>query len=127
MEELELLIPEQIVESLPEDGEDVRRDMTQAVAGWESDVNAALSADEDDEAIGAVLDLLEHFEGRWEAYDEYVVELRAWGQSPIYAMAWRDLYAAVVQQIYTHGDLADRLSRERNARLVEDGIRFESD
>jgi len=127
MEELELLIPEQIVESLPEDGEDVRRDMTQAVAGWESDVDAALSADEDDEAIGAVLDLLEHFEGRWEAYDEYVVELRAWGQSPIYAMAWRDLYAAVVQQIYGHGDLADRLSRERNARLVEDGIRFESD
>jgi len=127
MEKLELLIPEQIVESLPEDGEDVRRDMTQAVAGWESDVDAALSADEDDEAIGAVLDLLEHFEGRWEAYDEYVVELRAWGQSPIYAMAWRDLYAAVVQQIYTHGDLADRLSRERNARLVEDGIRFESD
>ncbi len=127
MEELELLIPEQIVESLPEDGKDVRRDMTQAVAGWESDVNAALSADGDDEAIGAVLDLLEHFEGRWEAYDEYVVELRAWGQSPIYAMAWRDLYAAVVQQIYDHGDLADRLSRERNARLVEDGIRFESD
>ena len=124
MEELELLIPEQIVESLPEDGEDVRRDMTQAVAGWESDVNAALSADEDDEAIGAVLDLLEHFEGRWEAYDEYVVELRAWGQSPIYAIAWRNLYAELIARIYDHDQLGEALDRERNQRLVEDGIRF---
>ncbi len=124
MDELELFVPEQIVESLPADGEDVQRDMTKAVAGWESEVNAALSV-EDDDAVASIVDLIERFEGRWEAYDEFVVELRAWGQSPIYAMAWRNLHAAVVQQIYEHDDLADRLSRERNARLVEDGIRFE--
>jgi len=126
MDELELLIPEPIVESLPADSEDVERDMKTAVAGWESDVNAALSMDDEPEAAGRVLDLIERFEERWEAYDEFVVELRAWGQSPIYAMAWRDLHAAVVRQIYDHGDLADRLDRERNARIVEDGIRFEN-
>jgi hypothetical protein len=125
MDELELLIPEAIIESLPTDSEDVERDMRTAVAGWESDVNAALSTDDGSEAAGRVLDLIERFEERWEAYDEFVVELRAWGQSPIYAMAWRDLHAAVVQQIYDHDDLADRLDRERNARVVEDGIRFE--
>jgi len=123
MSELELFVPEQIVESLPPDSEETKQDMSKAVAGWESEINAALSVE--DEAVSAIADLIEHFEGRWEAYDEYVVELRAWGQSPIYAMAWRDLHAAVIQQIYDHDDLSDRLSRERNARLVEDGIRFE--
>jgi hypothetical protein len=125
MDELELLIPESIVNSLPADSKSVEQDMKKAVAGWESNANAALSTDEEEEAIGAVLDLIEFFEDRWEAYDEFVVELRAWGQSPIYAMAWRDLHAAVIQQIYDYDDLADRLSRERNARIVEDGIRFE--
>ncbi|MEF8782812.1 MAG: hypothetical protein V5A54_06940 [Haloarculaceae archaeon] len=125
MDELELLIPESIVNSLPADSKSVEQDMKKAVAGWEADVNEALSADDEEEAIGAVLDLIEFFEDRWEAYDEFVVELRAWGQSPIYAMAWRDLHAAVIQQIYDHDDLANRLSRERNARIVEDGIRFE--
>lgn len=125
MDELELLIPEPIVESLPADGENVERDMKKAVAGWESEVNAALSLESEEEAIGAVLDQIDRFEDRWEAYDEFVVELRAWGQSPIYAMAWRDLHAAVIRQIYDHDDLEDRLSRERNARIVEDGIRFE--
>jgi len=125
MSELELFVPEGIVESLPPDSEETKQDMSKAVAGWESEINAALSVEDDDEAIGSIVDLIEHFEGRWEAYDEYVVELRAWGQSPIYAMAWRDLHAAVLQQIHDHDDLADRLSRERNARLVEDGIRFD--
>jgi hypothetical protein len=125
MDELELLIPESIVNSLPADSKSVEQDMKKAVAGWESNANAALSTDEEEEAIGAVLDLIEFFEDRWEAYDEFVVELRAWGQSPIYAMAWRDLHAAAIQQIYDYDDLADRLSRERNARIVEDGIRFE--
>ena len=124
MSELELFVPEQIVESLPPDSEETKQDMSKAVTGWESELNAALSA-EDDEAVGSIVDLIEHFESRWDAYDEFVVELRAWGQSPIYAMAWRDLHAAVLQQIHDHGDLSDRLSRERNARLVEDGIRFE--
>jgi hypothetical protein len=125
MSELELFVPEQIVESLPPDSEETKQDISKAVAGWESEVNAALSVEDDDEAVGSIVDLIEHFESRWDAYDEFVVELRAWGQSPIYAMAWRDLHAAVLQQIHDHGDLSDRLSRERNARLVEDGIRFE--
>jgi hypothetical protein len=124
MSELELFVPEQIVESLPPDSEETKQDMSKAVAGWESELNAALSA-EDDEAVGSVVDLIEHFESRWDAYDEFVVELRAWGQSPIYAMAWRDLHAAALKQIHDHGDLSDRLGRERNARLVEDGIRLE--
>jgi len=125
MNELELVVPEGIVESLPPDSEETKRDMSKAVSGWESEVNAALSVEDDDEAVGSIVDLIEHFEQRWDEYDEYVVELRAWGQSPIYAMAWRDLHAAILQQIYDHDDLADRLSRERNARLVEDGIRFD--
>jgi len=125
MNELELVVPEGIVESLPPDSEETKRDMSKAVSGWESEVNAALSVEDDDEAVGSIVDLIEHFEQRWDEYDEYVVELRAWGQSPIYAMAWRDLHAAILQQIYDHDGLADRLSRERNARLVEDGIRFD--
>lgn len=127
MDEIELALPEGIVDSLPADGDDARKDMGRAVAGWERDLNAALTVESEEQAVSAVVDMIERFEKRWEAYDEFVIELRAWGQSPIYAMAWRDLHAAVIQQIYDHGDLADRLSRERNARLVEDGIRFESD
>ena len=120
MEEIELGIPAPIVDSLPEDGTDARQDIQRAVEGWEKDINAVL--DTDDPAAG-VVDLIEYFEDRWEAYDGFVVELRAWGQSPIYAMVWRDLVASVIQQIYDHGGLADRISRERNARIVDDGIR----
>ena len=121
MDELELVLPEAIIESLPPESEDTKRDMGQAVAGWERELSAALEADDD--AVATVVDLIERFEGRWEAYDEFVVELRAWGQSPIYAMAWRNLHASVIRQIYDHDDLSDRISRERNARIVEDGIR----
>ena len=123
MDEIELALPEAIVDALPEDGDEARQDMGKAVAGWEADLNAALTVGDEDEAVSAVVDVVERFEDRWEAYDEFVVELRAWGQSPIYAMAWRDLHAAVVQQIYEHEDLADHIDRERNARIVEDGIR----
>jgi len=119
MSELELGIPEGIVNSLPEDVDGARQDMLEAVAGWESRLNAAL----DDEGVEAVVDVVERFEDRWERYDEYVVELRAWGQSPIYAMAWRDLHAAVIRQLYDHEDLEERIDRERNARIVQDGIR----
>jgi len=122
MEELSLTIPEAIVESLPEDGEDAKRDMGRAVTGWEEELNAAL-AGEGEDAVGRVVDLIERFEERWEAYDDFVVELRAWGQSPIYAMAWRNLHASVIRQIYDHEELEERISRERNARIVEDGIR----
>ena len=120
MEDIELTIPAALVESLPADSEATEQDLQQAVAGWESDLNAALDSDD---PAAAVVDLVEYFEGRWEAYDEYVIELRAWGQSPIYAMVWRDLLAAVIQQVYDHADLADRIDRERNARIVDDGIR----
>lgn len=122
MDEIELYIPEGIVESLPPDSDDTKQDMGKAIAGWERELNAALEVDDDDE-VRAIVDLVEYFEDRWEAYDDYVVELRAWGQSPIYAMSWRDLHAAVIQQIYGHADLADRIDRERHARIFEDGIR----
>jgi len=123
MDDIELTLPEAILESLPADSEDTKQDMGQAIAGWEERVNAALAQDEEAERVRAVVDLLERFEDRWEAYDEFVVELRAWGQSPIYAMAWRNLHAAVVRQIYEHGDLGEHIDRERNARIFEDGIR----
>jgi len=123
MDEIELALPEATVDALPADGDEARQDMGKAVTGWEADLNAALTVEDEDEAVSAVVDMIERFEDRWEAYDEFVVELRAWGQSPIYAMAWRDLHAAVIQQIYDHEDLGDRIDRERNARIVEDGIR----
>lgn len=123
MEEIELRIPESIVESLPEGSEDAERDMGRAIAGWETSLNAALGRADEDEAIADVVDLVERFEDRWESYDEFVVELRAWGQSPIYAMAWRNLIAAVVRQVYEHDELSERISRERHARIFEDGIR----
>jgi len=94
--------------------------MGRAITGWEEEVNAALDSEED---VSVIVDMIERFEGRWEAYDEFVVELRAWGQSPIYAVAWRNLHASVIRQIYDHEDLEDRINRERNARIVEDGIR----
>ena len=70
------------------------------------------------------LDAIEHLEGRIERYDEFIPELRAWGQSPVYAMAWRNLYAEVIAQLYAHEWLGPSIDKERNYRLVEDGIRF---
>ncbi|WP_327052255.1 hypothetical protein [Halomicrococcus gelatinilyticus] len=124
MEEITLSIPESIVTSLPEDGENAARDMERAVEGWEARLNRLREETEDDEAVaGAVVDVVERFEERWEQYDDFVAELRAWGQSPIYAMAWRDLMGSLVRQLYDHDDLADHIDRERHARLVSDGIR----
>lgn len=123
VDEIELTIPKGIVESLPADSEDTKQDMQKALVGWERELNAALSSEADDDMVSAVVDIIEHFEDRWEAYDEYVVELRAWGQSPIYAMAWRDLTASIIRQIHEHEDLADHISRERHARIFDDGIR----
>jgi hypothetical protein len=122
MENITLTIPKGIVESLPEDSAETKQDMEKALIAWEQNINAALEAD-DDEAMEAIVDLIEHFETRWESYDDYVVELRAWGQSPIYAMAWRDLHAAIIQQVHEHEDLGDQISRERHARIFDDGIR----
>jgi hypothetical protein len=125
MDEISLTLPEAIVESLPADGDDTARDMEEAVAGWERRLNRAISAaDGDDDAAAAVVDALERFETRFEQYDDFVAELRAWGQSPIYAMAWRDLMGSLARQLYDHEDLGERIDRERHARLVSDGIRF---
>ena len=123
MEAISLTVPEAIVESLPADGDDAARDMERAVAGWETRLNRAIEGADDEAAAGAVVDALERFEERWEQYDDFVAELRAWGQSPIYAMAWRDLMAGLMQQLYDHEDLGDRIDRERHARIVSDGIR----
>ncbi|WP_458188092.1 hypothetical protein [Haladaptatus sp. NG-WS-4] len=125
MDEISLAVPEPIVESLPEDGDTAARDMHEAVAGWEARFNRLVEeTDTDDEVASAVVDVVERFETRWEQYDDFVAELRAWGQSPIYAMAWRDLHASLIQQLYDHDDLSSHIDRERNARIVNDGIRF---
>ena len=120
MDELSLSIPQSIIEALPEDGDHAAKDMERAVGGWQRQCNELL-ADEPD--LDRVVDLIERLEDRWERYDEFVVELRAWGQSPIYAMAWRDLLAVVIRQLDDDGDLADRIDRERHSRIVQDGIR----
>ncbi|WP_254522450.1 hypothetical protein [Natrinema caseinilyticum] len=125
MEEITLGVPKPILERLPADDESAAADMQEAVAGWERRLNRMLEeADDEREAVGRLLDAIDRFEERYETYDELVPELRAWGQSPIYAIAWRTLYADVIAQLHEHEDLGDRLDRERNARLVEDGIRL---
>ncbi len=125
MDELSLGVPQPVLERLPEEDDSAALDMQQAVAGWEKRLNEAIAAADDDAAAAAaVLDAIDHFEQRLETYDQFVPELRAWGQSPIYAIAWRTLYADLIAQLYDHDDLADHLDRERNARLVEDGIRL---
>lgn len=125
MDDIKLGVPSPLLESLPEDGDNARADMQRAVEGYNARLAAALSAaDDESEAAARVLDLIEHFENRIEQFHEFVPELRAWGQSPIFAIAWRNLYADLIEQCYEHEWLATRLDRERNARLVEDGIRL---
>jgi hypothetical protein len=125
MDEFDLGVPTQILESLPEEDEAARQDMQRAVAGLEARLNEAVSAAEDErEAAQAVIDGLERLEDQLEQYDEFVPELRAWGQSPIYAIAWRNLQADLIMQIQEIGWVAERLDQERNYRTVEDGIRL---
>jgi hypothetical protein len=125
MDDIELGVPKPLLESLPEDGEAARRDMHRAVEGYNARLERAFEATDDDgEAAAAAMDLIEHFEDRVDRFHAFVPELRAWGQSPIFAIAWRNLYADLIEQLYEHEPLADRLDRERNARLVEDGIRL---
>ncbi|MFB6132549.1 MAG: hypothetical protein ABEJ44_03995 [Halanaeroarchaeum sp.] len=125
MDELSLGVPRQILEALPEEGVDAGSDMQRVVASWQERINDAIEAAEDDrEAVSAVADAIETFEDRRDRYDEFVVELRAWGQSPIYAIAWRNLYMDLLAQVYDHDDVAAGVERERNVRLVEDGIRL---
>ena len=125
MDELSLAVPEPLVEKLPEDGQGAAQDMQRAVAGWEDRLNGAIGeADDDREAAAYVADAVDRMEDRVERFDEFVPELRAWGQSPVYAVAWRTLYADLIAQLYDHEDVAAELDRERNYRLVEDGIRL---
>ncbi|GAB7018468.1 hypothetical protein [Halostagnicola bangensis] len=125
MDNISLGVPEPVLEQLPEDGDDTAMDMQHAVAGWEDRLNRAIDeADDEREAAASVLEMIDRFEDRFETYDEFVPELRAWGQSPIYAIAWRTLYADVIAQLYEHDDLSEHLDRERNARLLGDGIRL---
>lgn len=124
-EPVSLGVPRPILDSLPEPDGTAAQDMQRAVTGIEARINEAVeAADDDTEAVGYVVDAIERLESRIERYDEFVPELRAWGQSPIYAIGWRNLYADILMQLHEVGWLADRLDRERNYRVVEDGIRF---
>ncbi len=125
MDEISLGVPRPLLDSLPEDGESTAQDMQRTVEGYETRLNGLIEGADDDGAAAAhVLDVIEHFEARSERFDEFVPELRAWGQSPIYAIGWRTLYADLIAQLYDHDWLAEQLDRERNARIVDDGIRL---
>ena len=125
MDEISLGVPGPLLDSLPDEDGGAARDMQRAVEGYEQRLNDLIDGAEDDaEAAGRVLDVVEHFETRGERFDEFVPELRAWGQSPIFAIAWRNLYADLIEQLYDNDWLAAQLDRERNARLVEDGVRL---
>lgn len=120
-----LSVPRPLVESLPPDSETVERDIERAVEGLEARLDRALEAASDEaEAASAVLDAVEFMEARAERFDEFVPELRAWGQSPIYAIVWRNLYVDLVRQLESADPWGDRIDRERSARLVDDGIRL---
>ena len=126
MDELSLGVPRQILESLPEDGDNAAADMQSAVGAWEDRLNRIIEeSTTDQEAAGRIVDAIERLDDRRERYDDFVVELRAWGQSPIYAVGWRNLYADLIAQLYDDDALAEHLDREMNARMVEDGIRLE--
>ena len=125
MDEIQLGVPKPLLESLPEDGDAARHDMERAVEGYNARVQQAIeAADNDAEAATALLDLIEHFEDRVDRFHAFVPELRAWGKSPIFAIAWRNLYADLIEQLHENEWLATQLDHERNARLVEDGIRL---
>lgn len=121
MDEVDLGVPEPLLESLPDGSEDTVADMQQAVAGWEHRINDALDAAETDgERTEILTDAVELLEQRRGTYDDFVPELRAWGQSPIYAITWRTLCADLIEQLYEQG--GEEIDREKHARLVEDGI-----
>lgn len=123
--EVELAVPRPLLESLPADGDAARDDVQRAVEGLEERINRTIEeADDESEAAARVLDAVEFMERRAERFDEFVPELRAWGQSPIYAIVWRNLYADLVAQLEEHEVWGEQVARERNARIVSDGIRL---
>ncbi|WP_331234941.1 hypothetical protein [Natronorarus salvus] len=123
MEPISLVVPEELVSALPEGSEDAVVAMDREITQYETYINDAIGSDEG-EAAAAAADVLDRLTERWEEYDGYIVELRAWGQSSIYAEVWCDFQYALIQQLYDHEELADALDRERNARIVDDGIRL---
>ena len=125
MESISLGVPDSVLDSLPEDDGSAAADMKQAVAGLEAQLNRAIEETDDEGAAAEfAVDVIERLEDHYERYDEFVPELRAWGQSPIYAISWRNLQVSLIRQIQDHEDLGAHVDRERNYRLVEDGIRF---
>ena len=124
MPEIELGVPRGVIESLPEGDETAERDMRRAIAGIQSRLNEEVGGSDPAEAATVVVDAVERMEEQASTYHEFVPELRAWGQSPIYAIAWRNLYLELIGQLYEHEWLAGELDRERNFRLVDDGIRL---
>jgi len=124
MPEIELGVPKGVIESLPEADDTAERDMRRAIAGIQSRLNEEVDETEPAEAASVVADAVERMEAQASTYHEFVPELRAWGQSPIYAIAWRNLYLELIGQLYDHEWLTAELDRERNFRLVDDGIRL---
>jgi len=124
MPEIELGVPKGVVESLPEEDGTAEQDMRRAIAGIQSRLNDEIADADAGEAAEVVADAVERMEAQASTYHEFVPELRAWGQSPIYAIAWRNLYVELIGQLYEQEWLADDLGREQNFRLVEDGIRL---
>ena len=124
MPAIELGVPRGVVESLPEGDETAAQDMRRAIAGIQSRLNEEIDGSDPAAAAEVVVDAIERMEAQASTYHEFVPELRAWGQSPIYAIAWRNLYVELIGQLYEHDWLGDELDRERNFRLVDDGIRL---
>jgi len=124
MPQIDLGVPKGVVESLPEEDGTAERDMRRAIAGIQSRLNEEIEGHDAAAAAEVVADAVERMEQQASTYHEFVPELRAWGQSPIYAIAWRNLYVELIGQLYDHEWLGDDLDRERNFRLVEDGIRL---
>ncbi len=124
MPDIELGVPRGVVESLPDEDGTAEQDMRRAIAGIQSRVNEEIDGSDPAEAAAVVADAVERMEAQASTYHDFVPELRAWGQSPIYAIAWRNLYVELIGQLYEHEWLADELDRERNFRLVDDGIRL---
>ncbi len=124
MPEISLGVPKGVVESLPEEDGTAERDMRRAIVGIQSRLNEEIADASPTEAASVAVDAIERMEEQASTYHEFVPELRAWGQSPIYAIAWRNLYLELIGQLYEHEWLTDEIDRERNFRLVDDGIRL---
>lgn len=125
MDEISLAVPRDVIDSLPDDEGTAALDMQRSVEGIEARINQAIAESESEsEAASRIADAITRMETHLERYDEFVPELRAWGQSPIYAISWRNLQAAIITQLYDVEWLRTNLDRERNYRVVEDGIRF---